>query len=247
MSMAGLTEFVPKPILPAPRYIVEDGRDLTKEMFRDLIYNNDDPFKRELVSWDKVYASDIFNEFLEEVTKFSKLAKALESYDEKKQICFVQPEFNERQQLRCYFTDSYVTVSVNPKPKSTESKWTEIIQKHGADIPKDGNRYYEMKIMQDIQPEVWKLVLEGVKMCVKTVEDYLFGLVNNQQPIYEQMKLIRIGQPTDSEKKEEAKIQAWANREVLKEEKKLNMVAKMERRKQFWNNVFGIKDKISFH
>lgn len=232
------------PIPSSHKYFSEKSKDVSFEVFKDLVYNTNN-FKKELKVWDKETYENTFDALLEKMYKLTQLSDTLLSYDEKEKLCFVTPEFNEHQQFRCYFTKTYVAVEINSNPTNTSSNWTHIIENHGAD-EKDKERFYEIKIMPNLSEEVWKIVLVGVSMCVETVEHYLHGLVNNQKPIYEQMKLIRIGEPTEEEMKKAAKIQAWANREVLKEEKKLNMAAKMEKRKQFWNNVFGIKNKVLF-
>lgn len=232
---------------PLPYTLVTDNKtDVSFQMFKDLIYNTPDPFKRELVEWNKETHRDTFIKLLSEMKKLSKLSEALKSYDEKDKLCHVQPEFNDHQQLRCYFTSSYVVVEVNPNPKQSSSKWTHIVENHGVDEDETHPRYENIKIMQDLSEDVWKLVTEGVRMCVETVEQYLFALVNAQKPVYEQMKLIRIGGKTEEELKKEAKAQAWANIQVLKDEKAINVAAKAQKRKEFWDNVFGLKGKIRF-
>jgi hypothetical protein len=236
----------PSPPPPQSVKITDNKTDLTFQMFKEMIYNNPDPFKRELFKWDKTTHRDIFLEMLAQMKKLSLLSTALKSYDEKDKLSIVQPEFNNHQQLRCYFSDSYVVVEVNPRPKSSSSKWTHIVENHGADEPEDKPRYEELKIMQDLSEEVWQVVTKGVEMCVETVEQYLYALVHEQPPVYEQMKLIRIGGKTQEELKKEAEAEAWAKIHVLKKEKELNVAAKAEKRKQFWDKVFGIKGKISF-
>lgn len=101
--------------------------------------------------------------------------------------------------------------------------------------------------MNDLSEDVWKLVLEGVQMCVKTFEQYTFGIITEQMPIYEKMKLIRIGEKSEEELKKEAKAQAWANIQVLKDEKAFNVAAKAEKRKLFFEKIFFLnKGKILF-
>ena len=240
MGYSGIMLSPPMP--PKPNLTPQN---ISMEMFRDLIYNVKDPFKRELIKWDKVTYRKVFEELLDEMFKLTRIAEAYKSYDSDYKISYVQPEFNKHQQLRCYVSDSYIVVEVNPAPTKTSGDWMHIIENHGAN-EKGKSRYEYIKIMQDLSKDVWKLVLEGVRMCVKTLETHLFGLVNNQPPTYEKMKLIRIGQPTEEELREVAKAEAWAKIEVLKQEKALNVAAKAEKRKQFWNNLLGVKAKISF-
>ena len=211
------------------------------QKFKDLIYNNPDPFKRNLITWDRKTYRETFLEMLEQMKKLTKLSNALKSYDAKDRLSYVQPEFNDKQQFRCYFSNTYVVVEVNPKPSSLNSGWSHIIENHWANEIDSENKYEHLKIMRDLDEDVWKIVCEGIKMCVRTVEEYLYSLSQNQPPVYEQMKLIRLVDP------DEEKIKSWAKAvKMFKEEEKANRTSKTEKKKNFWKKLFGLDDKISF-
>ena len=107
---------------------------------------------------------------------------------------------------------SYIVVEVNDTPTKFNSNWSHVIEKINI----------------------------GIHAVIETVEQYIFDKMHNNTTVFEKIKMIRIGDKTEDELKEEALAQAWANIEVLKIEKQFNVAAKAQKRKEWWNKFFGI-------
>lgn len=102
---------------------VPNKNNLSMQIFKDLIYNeNSNMFNTQLVYWDKSLYRKTFINLLDEMYKLTRLLSSLKNFDENNKICYIQPEFNEHQQLRCYVSDCYVVVEVNQYPTKSSSK-----------------------------------------------------------------------------------------------------------------------------
>lgn len=214
---------------------------ITMDAMRDAIYNGGEIMSLTPKQFNGE-KTQIIDNMLEAMNKLTKLYKVMSKYDGAKVLSHIQPYFKDDQQFRCYLSDSYIVVEVNHQPKNYNSgKWVHIIENHGADVSKGNERWYDFKIIPGFSDEHLIKITEGIETVVETVEKYVYDLMNETQTVFEKIKMIRIGEPTEAELKK----QAWANIEVLKEEKRLNMAAKMDKRREWWARIFG-ESKISF-
>lgn len=218
-----------------------------KDSMRDLIYNDTgllncspQPYKGEI--------TPAIEDLLESLYKLTKLFKAMLNFNSfEALLSYVQPYFEKSQHLRCYLSKSYIVVEVNDNPTNFNSNWSHVIEKHNADV-KSNNKASMLSIIPNLPDEIIEKINIGIHAVIETVEQYIFDKMNNNTTVFEKIKMIRIGDKTEDELKEEALAQAWANIEVLKIEKQINVAAKAEKRKEWWNKIFGIfgGSKIKF-
>lgn len=218
-----------------------------KDIMRNSIYNDGDS----VYSSPQPYKGEItpaIEDLLESLYKLTKLFKAMLNFNSFKALSYVQPYFEKSQHLRCYLSKSYIVVEVNDNPTNFNSNWSHIIEKHNADV-KSNNKASMLSIIPNLPDEVIEKINIGIHAVIETVEQYIFDKMNNNSTVFEKIKMIRIGDKTEDELKEEALAQAWANIEVLKIEKQFNVAAKAKKRKEWWNKFFGIfgDSKIKFH
>jgi hypothetical protein len=221
---------------PAPKYIYSPP---TLDIMRKRLYEEGDGILSLKPTLYKGEYTPLIMELLDEMFKLTVLAKTMQKYDNKDRLSHVQPYFDDKQQFRCYLSDSYIVVEVshNPKDYSGSGNWMHIIENHGAD-EKGQKRYKEFSIIPGLEDEHIENIIVGIKCVVETVEHHVFKLMNNTQTTFEKVKMIRIGDKTEAERVEEEKIKIRAEREVVAEEKQ-------QKRKEFWNKIFG-GSKISF-
>ncbi len=223
-------------------------KPITIEIMKDLIYNGKHIMTLKPTQWQGT-PNNIIDDLLEEMFKLTRLYVAMTKYDSTKVKAIIQPFFDETQPIRCYLSETYITVEANveiSKPNSKYSKWIPLIINHAAH-EKDTPRYYNFEIIPGFSDENLITIRKCIALVVETTEQYVFDLMNNSITTFEKIKKIRIGdEKTDKELELEAKAYALTQRELYKKEKQYDMVEKKRKIDEFWNKIFGKKLKVIF-